>query len=194
MPSSEERSEAAYDGVEHGTCVNNADPLMIGRVKVRIPGLIDESEWCFPLIAGGSAQRGRWQIPKVGSDVTVWMHRGDPHGNAFYAPGHWGVVGGKSEAPTFISGDPTVTPANAAQLTGVEDDRYYAVIDSRPGKEAARIVDKQTGDKFELDGHRMRATIVVTGTLAINAGAIEMTAARILLNGRSVVPFGGPIA
>ncbi len=193
MASDKENREAAYYGLEHGTCVDNADPLMLGRVKVRVPGLVDESEWAFPL-GGGSAQRGRWQVPKVGADLTVWFHRGDPHGNLWFAPGHWGVPGGVSDAPTFIAKDATVTPATAPLLAGLEDDRYYVVIDSRPGKEAARIVDKQTGDKFELDGRRLRCNVVVTGTLSIQAGAIEMSAARIVLNGRSLVPFGGPIA
>lgn len=194
MPSSHEDTEARYYGAEYGTCVDNADPLMIGRVKVKVPGLIDESEWGFPLAGGGSAQRGRWQVPKVGADVTVWFHRGDPHGNFFFLPGHWGVPSGSSEAPTFIAKDASVTPATAPMLTGVEDDRYYAVIDSRPGKEAARIVDKLTGDKVELDGRRYRCNVSITGTFQIDAGAIVMNASRIVLNGRSIVPFGGPIA
>jgi Type VI secretion system/phage-baseplate injector OB domain len=191
--SDKENAEAAYYGMEQGTVTANADPKLLGRVKIRIPGVIDETDWAFPINGGGSAQRGRWQVPKVGADVSVWFHRGDPHGHVFFAPGHWGLPGGASEAPTFIAKDPTVTAATAPLLAGLEDDRYYVVIDSRPGKEAARLVDKLTGDKFELDGRRYRATIQVTGTLSITAGAIEMTAGRILLNGRPVTPFGGPI-
>lgn len=194
MASDKENPEASYPGVEYGSCADNVDPLMLGRIRVRIPGILDESEWGFPIAGGGSAQRGRWQIPKIGADVTVWFHRGDPHGILFYAPGHWGKPGGASEAPTFISADPTVTPATAPMLTGVEDDRYYAVIDSRVGHEAARIVDKVTGDKFELDGRRLRINVKVTGTFQVDAGAIVLNGARVVINGRSVVPFGGPIA
>lgn len=194
MGSDKENVEASYPGVEHGSVVRNDDPLMLGRVKLRVPGLVDETEWAFPIAASGGGKAGRWQIPKVGGDVVVWFHRGDPHGIAFYAPGNYGTPGGASDTPTFISGDSSVTPATAPLLDGVENDRYYAVLDARPGKEGARIVDKVTGDTIALDGHRLRAKIQVTGTLEINAGAIVMSAARVLINGRSVVPFGGPIA
>jgi hypothetical protein len=193
MPSAKESREAGYYGVEYGTCVDNVDPLMLGRIRAQVPGLVDETEWGYPIVGGGSAQRGRWQVPKIGADITLWFHRGDVHGIFFFAPGHWGKPGGTSEAPTFVAKDPTVTPATAPMLTGVEDDRYYAVIDSRPGHEAARIVDKVTGDKIELDGLRYRCNVQITGTFNVQAGAIVMNAGRILLNGRSVVPFGGPI-
>jgi Type VI secretion system/phage-baseplate injector OB domain len=192
MGSDKETEGARYYGEEHGVVTMNADPLMIGRVKIRIPGIIAETEWALPH-GGGGKQRGRWQIPKVGARVNVWFHRGDPHGNCWYQPSNWANAKGGSEAPTFISADPTVTPETAPLLTGIEDDRYYMVIDARPGKQAARIVDKVSGDKVELDGRFRACNINVTGAVTVTCGEFAVNGARILFNGRAVVPFGGPI-
>jgi hypothetical protein len=188
MASDKENEEPRYYGEERGTVTRNDDPLMIGRVKARIAGLMEETEWALPK-GGGSAQRGRWQVPPVGADVTIYFHRGDPHGYASYDAGNWG----SGEAPTFITSDPTVTPEDAWMLSGFEDERFYVVLDSRPGKQAARVVDKVSGDKIELDGNLRRCTVQVTGTVTINAGAIALNGARVLINGRPVSPVGGAI-
>lgn len=188
MASDKETPEPRYYGQENGVVTANADPLMIGRVKARIPGLHDETEWLLPY-GGGSKQRGKWQVPKVGADVAIWFHRGDPHGNGYYEPGNWGRI----EAPTFISGDPTVTPATAPLIAGVEDDRYYVVIDNRPGVQRAALVDKVSGDKVELDGKLRRLNLFCTGTLTISGGQVLINGARVVINGRPVAPFGGAI-
>jgi len=192
MASDKENEGPRYYGQEHGVVTDNADPLMLGRVKIQVPGLIAETEWALPH-GGGSAQRGKWQVPPIGGDVAVWFHRGDPHGHAYYQPANWGTPKGVSEAPTFITKDPTVTPANAWQLSGVETDRYYAVIDDRPGVQAVRIVDKVSGDKIEMDGKLRRMNIVCTGTLTISGGQVLINGARVAINGRPVAAFGGPI-
>jgi Type VI secretion system/phage-baseplate injector OB domain len=188
MTSQHEEKEARYFGAERGVVVSNADPLEIGRVKVRLPGLHDETDWMLPL-GGGSAQRGVWHIPKVGADVTIWFHRGDPNGYGFYLPGNWGTA----EAPSFIKNDATITPETAPQLTGVEDDRYTAVLDNRDGVQRAVVTDKVSGDFIELDGKLRRVTVKATGTVSITGGQVVITGARVVINGRVIAPFGGPI-
>lgn len=192
MSSHLETTEPRYYGMEYGTVVSNADPKILGRVKIRVPGIIDETDWAFPL-GGGSAQRGAWRVPAVGADVAVWFKSGDPHGHCSYLASMWGLPGGKSEAPTPISADPTVTAADAHMLTVTETDRYIVTIDDRPGKESLTLTDKASGDRIRMDGNAFRCTIGITGTLQIDAGAVIINGARIVLNGRAIVPFGGQI-
>ena len=186
MSSDREQTDPRYYGPEMAVVSANADPIKRGRVKVRIPGLHEETDWLFPF-GGGEANRGTWRIPKVNADVVVWFHRGDPHGHGWYMPGNWGT----GEGMTFI--DSSVSAADAPLITGIEDDRYYAVIDNRPHKQRVAIVDKVSGDKIELDGRLRRGNIIVSGTLTLQGGQVLINGARVVINGRPVVPFGGPI-
>ena len=64
-----------------GVVTKNDDPEKLGRVKVRIPGLVDpESAWAFPMGApgGGSKRHGFFSPPVVGAEVCVFFHGGDP--------------------------------------------------------------------------------------------------------------------
>lgn len=58
-------------GVWPGIIVDNADPEKRGRIRVSIPGLIDdESNWALPR-AGGAGQFGASSVPPLGADVYV---------------------------------------------------------------------------------------------------------------------------
>jgi hypothetical protein len=124
----DERFLAIYDG----TVVNNADPEKLGRVRVRIPGLIEpESGWAEPVgKAGGSAQRGEFDVPEVGAFVTVQFLMGNPD-RPKYQLGHWGKPGGKSEAPTYLA---NVSAKDAHLVRVVETRSFDIVMDSRTGK------------------------------------------------------------
>jgi hypothetical protein len=119
---------AIYDG----TVVNNADPEKLGRVRVRIPGLIEpESAWAEPVgKAGGSAQRGEFDVPEVGAFVTVQFLMGNPD-RPKYQTGYWGKPGGKTEAPTYLA---DVSAKDAHLVRVVETKSFDIVMDSRTGK------------------------------------------------------------
>lgn len=58
-------------GVWAGIVVDRDDPDRRGRIRVRVPGIIEtESTWALPR-AGGSAKRGRVDVPVVGADVFI---------------------------------------------------------------------------------------------------------------------------
>lgn len=194
MASDKETDEPRYYGMELGVVVDDADPKKLGRVKVRVAGIIDETDWALPAAnpGGGSAQRGLLQVPPKGADVCVWFHRGDPHGQVFYAGGHWGVPSAGTEIPTALK-DEGVDPADASKLATWETERYLLAWDCRRGKERFRVLDKVSGDTVEMDGNKRRVTVKATGTVSIQGGAVDVVAARITLNGRPVSPTGGPI-
>ena len=83
-------------GLYVGEVVDRADPEGLGRVRVRIPGLIEPaSAWAFPLgtLGGGTDRRGFFAVPERGAEVGVLFHQGDVD-HPFYLAGHWGKPDG----------------------------------------------------------------------------------------------------
>ncbi len=137
-----------YLGVYDGTVVDNADPEVLGRVRVMIPGLIEPSSaWAEPVgKAGGSAQRGEFAVPETGAVVTVQFLMGDPD-RPKYQSGYWGKPGGKSEAPTYLQ---NVAARDAHLIHVVETKEYDIVMDSRSGKERLILRSKKNGTLISL--------------------------------------------
>lgn len=137
-----------YLGLYDGTVVDNADPLLLGRVRVMIPGLIEpESAWAEPVgTAGGSSQRGTFDVPELGASVTVQFLMGDPD-RPKYQGGHWGKPGGKSEAPTYAQ---DIAPKDAHLVSIVETKAFDIVMDSRGGNEQLFIRRKPDGTVIRM--------------------------------------------
>lgn len=178
----------------HGEVVSNADPLKLGRCRVRVPGIIDErSGWAFPLatVGGGSDAAGFFAIPKVGADVGVWFKGGDED-QPFYMAANWSAPDGATEIPT---------PVRAASVEEVhliqcfETERWLLVFDNRTGRESLTIKDKATSnDVIEIDGALHGVTIKGTiGVTIESLGAITIRGTTVTINGRPVLPTGRPI-
>ena len=66
-----------YTALYIGEVVDRDDPEGLGRVRLRIPGLVDPaSSWAFPLgtVGGGSDRRGFFSVPEKGAEVGVLFH------------------------------------------------------------------------------------------------------------------------
>jgi hypothetical protein len=80
-------------GAQHkGIVVDNNDPLMKCRIKVKVPGILEGSSlpWTLPLASsflGDSEAHARVEIPEVGTQVTVIFPHDDPH--MPYYVGRW---------------------------------------------------------------------------------------------------------
>lgn len=187
MSSTAEETEPRYYGLEHGVVIDNADPLKLQRVKVRVDGIVDETDWAYPIgpAGGGSKGRGHFDVPAVGSDVCVWFHRGDPHGETHYAPGHWG----RGESP--VADD--VSPEDAPHVKVYETDRFVATFDDRDGHSVLRLEDKKSGDRIEIDGEKRAISVQCTTGIKLQAAKVEIVGAVVTINGRPVAAVGGPI-
>ncbi|MBR0649883.1 hypothetical protein GXW78_09425 [Roseomonas terrae] len=66
-----------YHGIFRGICVNNLDPMALGRVQVRVPAVTgdDRDGWALPCRALGSPGAAP---PSVGEAVWVMFEGGDP--------------------------------------------------------------------------------------------------------------------
>ena len=78
-------TDPRYTALYIGVVTNRKDPEGLGRVKVRIPGLIEpESDFALPLgtLGGGSDRRGLFAVPEVGAEVGILFNQGDvDHGD-----------------------------------------------------------------------------------------------------------------
>lgn len=69
-----------FYGKYRGLVSDVQDPMMLGRIKARVPDIFgtEESGWamaCAPFAGGGM---GAFGLPKVGSGVWIEFERGDP--------------------------------------------------------------------------------------------------------------------
>lgn len=64
-------------GLYMGTVIDRVDPDGDGRVRVRIPGLMEQSPWARPR-GGGHTKWGKNDVPPMDCDVYVQFVNGDP--------------------------------------------------------------------------------------------------------------------
>ena len=69
-----------FFGKYRGIVSDNQDPLMIGRVRARVPDVTgdDECGWATPCAPFGGSQTGFFAIPTVGAGVWIEFEHGDP--------------------------------------------------------------------------------------------------------------------
>lgn len=189
----EDDEELRVDGLQVGEVVDREDPEGLGRVRVRIPGLVEPaSAWAWPLgtVGGGSDRRGFFSVPEKGAEVGVLFHQGDvdhPH----YLCGHWGKPDGQAEVPEAAR---DLDKADAPRVRAFETDRFLLYFDDRTGKEALVVKDKTSGDQIEFDGKGMGITVKATSALMLKAdGMVSIDAAVVQINGRLVMPGTKPI-
>jgi hypothetical protein len=188
------RDEDPHISVYDGIVADNADPLVIGRVRVTVPGLLEPySAWALPMgnLGGGSTERGIWFVPDVGANVSVMFKEGDID-HPRYLVGAWGAPDHAPESPTFVR---DLSPKDAVQVSGWQTKRWQIVIDDRPGFESLSIQDREfEQNMIVLDGAAQALTI--SGTVAVqikSTGIVNIQALQVIINGRVVLPSGGPI-
>lgn len=70
--------EQSYYGKYRAVVTDNVDPEQAGRVRVRVPEVLGESDaWAVPSWPPGSTPEEH-RVPEVGADVWVEFEHGDP--------------------------------------------------------------------------------------------------------------------
>lgn len=159
--------EKRFFGFYDGFVKDRADPDNLGRVKVEVPGIIEETDWAyaFGIPGGGSPQRGFWWVPDVGASVLVCFIAGDID-QPRWTPSHWG----DDEVPTGADPDVVV----------VETKLSIIEIDDRNDTSAIRIRAKDSDNKLEIDIKNGTVTlqgaskVIVDGTdqVVLNSGQV----------------------
>lgn len=187
-----------------GTVTDNADPKKLGRVRLSVEGVVQNSDWALPAgnPGGGSSRHGLFSPPEKGASVFVFFLQGDVDKPAFMV-GHWGAPGGKIETPGPVGGYATpkidltpgtpeeISPEDASKVTAFETAKWVVVLDDRDGKEVAKIEHKKTGDHILLDGSKQRMDINSTANIWIRCmGSITIDCNGFTVNGRPIFPNG----
>ena len=113
-------------GLYAGIIIDRDDPEGLARVRVQIPGIVDESAWCLPK-GSGAAQWGHNAVPPLGADVYIQFVNGNID-RTVYEPGWPGKPAEGAETfPEFEDPDVAVFGIGPFRL----------VIDNRENQETA---------------------------------------------------------
>ncbi len=180
-------------GIYHGVVVDNADPLRLGRVRFRIPGMVEPaSAWAFPCggLMGGTKARGTFSVPKKEADIVCAFIGG--HADV---PVYWTGHYGEDERPAYLDDDGSGQPVakeDVEHVTIIEADRWEVVLDARQGKAKLRLRDKLTDDEIlmEKGGINIQATSLIN---VKSAGGVNVDGVTVTICGRPVIRNGKPI-
>lgn len=170
-----------------GAVVNRNDPEGLGRVTVRIDGIMEESPWAFPEGAGAPLW-GINRVPPEGALVYVQFLRGDPR-HPVYRPGRLlRPTDAPHQFPEFE--DPDVICAGAGP--------FRLVLDLRPGQERATVAAiRKIGEEEErvvefvidlADGVNAARLFATTAMLIESLGIVDIKGNQTQIQGRPVTP------
>lgn len=157
--------EVRYYALYEGVVIDRVDPEGLGRVRARVPGLMDASAWAWPRggTGGGTDRRGHFDVPELGAEVYIQFVMGDPD-RPTYESGHWGRPTNQDrEVPERVK-DATVaeTPNVRAYET-----RYWAVLyDDRNDSQELVLLHKPTGAQLRLGPQAGKDFLALGTTLA----------------------------
>jgi hypothetical protein len=167
--------------------VDREDPEGLHRVKVCIPGEIDESYWMFPVGGNGMGgpKQGSHRVPPIGASVLVFFVCGDRE-NGRYLAGNWGEDEVPDDDAVTSDGDNVV----------YMDKRLKVEVDSRESTTGVRVSDLATGVGVVVDIDAANRTVGITGQLGVvitSSGSIAITGGTVTINGRKVAPGSNPL-
>jgi uncharacterized protein involved in type VI secretion and phage assembly len=165
---------SGFFGKFRGVVTDNLDPLMIGRVRARVPDVMGDrpSGWALPCAPFGGDQMGFFAVPKVGAGVWIEFEHGDPD-YPIWAGCWWGNA---SEMPPTLLAPPP--PSKKVMLR--TEAGHSILIDDTPGVGGITL-ETASGQKLALtatgveidDG--MGAKITLQGPqVSLNDGALEV--------------------
>jgi uncharacterized protein involved in type VI secretion and phage assembly len=200
-------TDMRYACIHAATVVSNTDPDGRGRLKLRVPGLIDESSWVYPgaTIGGGAPQEGLWHTPAIGADVNVFFLGGDPNQPRWMA-GHWSSRSGVPEAPTVVrEANPDELGIASRDVHCWETTNWVFLLDDREGRRRAIITAKPVATEVgapnpdsgtqlvvELDLENQTIALSAAGGIALRtAGTLDLQGTAIQIGGRVVIQSTG---
>lgn len=161
-----------YFGKYRGTVTDNRDPTERGRLKVRVPAVLDEEEvWAMPCVPYAGNGVGFYTLPEPGTGVWVEFEGGDPS-----YPICGGFFWGEGELPD--DADPAIKVLKTEKLTlRIDDSADELIIESTSG---AKIT---VSDKVKGESGGATQTVSSSGVVSeAGANKAEVTQASFNVN------------
>jgi uncharacterized protein involved in type VI secretion and phage assembly len=156
------RVEGRYWGKYRGTVTDNDDPDNLGRVKAKVPQLLDDTElgWALPAFAyGGKSEQGLFAVPDTGAQVWIEFEGGDLSFPIW--TGTWYTSGSIPES---------ATPAQKVWKT---QSGHKLVLDDNAGSIA---ITDSNNNTVTMDGSQIAITAGDATKIVIDAANIEIVA------------------
>lgn len=164
-----------FFGKYRGVVTDNLDPLMIGRVRARVPDVMgdEESGWAMPCAPFGGNGMGFFSIPSTNAGIWIEFEHGDPD-YPIWSGCWWGTA--IELPPTLLT-----PPPAAKKVMIITESGHNVLIDDTPGIGGITL-ETASGQKLVLNAlgieidNGMGASIKLTGPqVSINGGALEVT-------------------
>jgi hypothetical protein len=156
VPGSENRHLGLYEGTV--TTRESGSDELLGRVKLRVPGLIEPEtpNWAEPIgvPGGGHSKRGHFEPPAVGANVAVMFVMGSLT-KPRYFPGAWGKPEGVLDTP-----DGAALEGENRQNAVTEDEEWTVQRDSRSSSKKYLIKHKASGLAILIDASADKVYLV----------------------------------
>src|SRR5262245_43260442 len=162
----------SFYGKYRGTVTDNKDPLMMGRVRAKVPDVMgdQESGWALPCLPFGGSGMGFFALPKTGAGVWIEFEHGDPDYPIW--SGCW--IGSSAEAPPDL-----LTPPYKKVVLKTEAG-HSIIVDDTPGVGGITL-QTASGQKLVMDSTGIEidngqgGTIKMSGPqVSLNNGALEV--------------------
>lgn len=179
-----------------------------GRVKARLPGILDETPyWIMPAgwpgAGGDTGQGSRYPAPPINAQIFVMFSHGiysEPDSQAIYLTGYYGEnQDGSFPGPTTAIEAGTTAEEQRERVSVWEDDNFSIDITNEDNNKNLTLQTKN-GTKIQIraaDGDSGKAeTVIVESTTAISLyskGLIDIKAPVVQINNRPVLYGGGTI-
>ena len=161
-------------GLFRGTCVNNIDPMQMGRIQVLVPSIgLPPSSWAMPCLPVTGTQAGVFAVPPIGAGVWVEFEGGDPD---------YPVWVGGFYSPADVPAAARVVPPGVSGFTFQTLLSNSITISDTPGPTGGILIKTTTGAMISVSdvgitiSNGKGAVISMVGpTVTINAGALTVT-------------------
>lgn len=164
-----------FYGKYRGIVTDNNDPLMMGRVRAKVPDVMgdQESGWAMPCAPFGGNSTGFFALPPTGSGVWIEFEHGDPD-YPIWSGCWWGSA---TEMPTSL----LTPPPPSKKVLIMTEGGHSILIDDTPGIGGITL-QTSSGQKIVINAMGIEinngqgGSIKLTGPqVSINNGALEVT-------------------
>ena len=161
-----------FFGKYRGAVTDIQDPLMLGRVRAKVPDVMgdQESGWATPCLPFAGSGMGFFALPKVGAGVWIEFEHGDPDYPIW--SGCW--IGSAAEAPPDL-----LAPPYKKVILKTEGG-HSIILDDTPGIGGITL-QTSGGQKIVMNATSIEitdgqgGTIKMTGPqVSVNDGAFEV--------------------